>query len=146
MKSPRDSIVDRGRAPNASEDAIQTLCFLLLGDMARERDDQRLRWIAAVPNGGQREAVSAGIMVATGTRSGIWDIMIPFPSGKYPFGFIEMKRPQVRKHKDGGLSPNQVEFGKHLVAVNAWYAICYSADEFIQAIETYLKGESYYGQ
>lgn len=143
MKSPRDSIVERGSAPNASEDAIQALVFLTLGDMAREVDS-RLRWAHAIPNGGDRDKVSAGVMIATGTRSGVFDVCLPFPSGKWPFAAIEIKRPQVRNHKNGGLGDNQVLYAKHLQLVGAWWAVTYGAQETIDAIKLYLEGKPFY--
>lgn len=141
MKSPRESIIAKGSAPNASESAIQTLFFLMLNDLANERNDARLRFIHAVPNGGTRDRISAAVMVGEGVRAGVWDVCIPFPSGRFPFGYIEFKRPQVSGHKHGGLTDSQVEFGRHLISVKAWYAVCYSAEDAINRVKAYLAGE-----
>jgi hypothetical protein len=106
--------------------------------------DPRIGWIHAIPNGGDRDKITAGVMVATGTRSGVWDICMPFPVAPFPFGYIEMKRPIHRNRKNQNLSDSQVNFGKHLISVGAFYAVCFTADEAIIAIRKFLKGEAYY--
>lgn len=140
----REKLEQRGTAPDASEDAIQSLVFLRVHDLCLELQDERIGFIHSVPNGGGRDKVSAALMVATGVKSGIWDITIPFPSGIYPFAAIEMKRPMYRTHKNGGLSDAQVAYGRHLFKIGAWCAVCYSADEAIAAIRKYLRGEPFY--
>jgi hypothetical protein len=139
---PIDDLIAKANLPNASEDAHQSAFFACL--VARARVDPRLKWVFAVPNGGTRDKISAGIMVATGTRAGVWDVCLPFPSGKYPFGFIEFKREKYRTTKDGGLSDGQVQFGKHLAGNGAWFAIVYSYTEALTALELYLQGKPYY--
>jgi hypothetical protein len=141
--SPLEDLIAKANLPDASEDAHQAAFFATL--VGRARQNEKLRWVFAVPNGGQRDRVSAGIMVATGTRKGVWDVCLPFPSGKYPFGFIEFKREKYRHQNNGGLSDFQVEFGRHLKENHAWFAVVYSYTEALTALDKYLEGRSFYG-
>lgn len=142
MAKPIDDFIAKADLPGASEDAHQAAFFAILTH--RARTDPRLHWVFAVPNGGTRDKVSAGIMVATGARRGVWDICIPFPSGQWPLGFIEFKRDVHRTEKNGGLSDKQVEFGKHLLDVKAWNAVVYNYREGLDALDKYLSGKSFY--
>jgi len=142
MPTPLERLIERANDPNASEDTHQSCFFAHLPRLARE--DERLNWVFAVPNGGQRDQVSAGVMVSTGTRAGVWDIMIPFPVAPWPFGMIEMKKPTYKGKKGMGLRSEQIRFGKHLISVGAWYAICYSYQEALTALDFYRNGKAWF--
>lgn len=141
MGKPIDDFIAKADLPGASEDAHQSAFMAVLTH--RARTDPRLHWIFAVPNGGTRDKISAGVMVATGTKRGVWDVCIPFPSGPYPFGFIEFKKETHRHDEKGGLSEKQVEFGKHLLDVRAWTAVVYTYREGLAALDKFLRGERY---
>lgn len=119
---------------NATEHAIQSAAFLAF----RAIDDHRVRWVHAIPNGGDRNAVVAGMMIKEGVKRGIWDISFPFWSGKHPFGYVEMKRPKYRNEPNGGLTTEQSEFRAHLIQQNAFFRVCYSWQEALQALKDYL--------
>lgn len=142
MPTPLERLIERANDPKASEDTHQSCFFAHLPRLAQQ--DPRLTWVHAIPNGGQRDAIEGGKMVATGSRSGVWDISLPFPVAPWPFGYIEMKKPTERRKKNGGLSDQQIRFGKHLISVGAWWGICYSYQEALDALQCYLRGEPWY--
>lgn len=115
-----------------SEHSQQVLLFDVL--RLNERKHPELKFVFAVPNGGQRSKAVAGKLRAEGVKRGVFDIFVPIPRF-YPdrFGlFIEMK---YGKNK---LTDEQKEFGEHLRLNGYARAVCYSADEAIKEIERYL--------
>ena len=117
---------------------------------AKERYGQsqavlELRWVHAIPNGGDRDGIVAANMVAEGARSGVWDIHVPIPIGSiegetFPGMYIEMKKPGRQKEKFGGLSNAQINFGKHLKKLGYAYFVAYSWTEARDALYYYMKG------
>lgn len=101
----------------------------------------------AIPNGGKRSKVEAGIMKGEGVVSGVADLMLTVAKKKadrigtanYAFKiishglFIEMK---VGKGKQ---SPAQVGFEQAVKAQGYQYSVCRTLEEFMNVINTYLK-------
>ena len=112
-----------------TEDGIQAAYFCAL---TWHKDDDRVRWIHSVPNGGDRDRITANVMKATGVKSGVWDVHIPFPnhpnfrSTFFRCAWIEFKTPKRRMHSNGGLSDNQVLFGQLQHDTGACVRIMYS--------------------
>ena len=52
--------------------------------------------------------------------------------------WIEMKKPNQRKRKDGGLSKSQVQEHKKLRAVGVTVNVCYTKDEAIAILRRYM--------
>lgn len=123
-------------ARSGTEDAHQMALFQWAA-MNRQQHPC-LEWLHAIPNGGQRNARTGAKMKATGTRSGVWDVFLPFPRSHYHGLYIEMKKPGLQNHKNGGLSDKQVEFGQFAQQCGYWVAVCYSWEEAVQVIEGYL--------
>ena len=133
-------------AKAGDEDGIQAAYMLAV---KRAVDSGQLpphaRWIFAIPNGGQRDRVSANIMRVTGTKSGVWDVCIPFPShdGKHCLAFIEFKRLKHQSTKNGGLSDNQLEFGTAMHnQTNARLLVAYGWQQALAFTQAYLTGPS----
>lgn len=97
-----------------------------------------LKWLHAIPNGGERNAIVAGNMKAEGVRAGVYDIFLPVPCGRYAGLYIEMKKPGREREKNGGLSDKQIEFRDFAIAHA--YATCvhYSWETAAEAIRSYL--------
>ncbi len=98
-----------------------------------------LEWLHAIPNGGERNPIVAGNLKAEGVRSGVWDVSLPCPCGRYAGLYIEMKKPGRQKEKDGGLSDKQVEFGQWVRLHHHMTVVCYTWIEARNAIEEYLR-------
>lgn len=93
---------------------------------AHEWRDQlpQLKWLHAIKNQGHGDRVRGNQSAAEGVKAGVSDIFLPFPmdckegSGIYTGNgyatycglYIEMKRPERRNHKDGGMSKEQLDF------------------------------------
>jgi hypothetical protein len=111
--------------------------------MSIEHDEQVrfIRWciakkidvVFAVPNGGYRGKREAGRLKAEGVKAGIPDIVVPIPRGGYGSLFIEMKRP------GGRISPAQKAMMSKLAAVGNRCVVCYSHQEAIGALCSYLE-------
>jgi len=99
----------------------------------------------AIPNGGQRNAITAKILKAEGTLAGVADLFLAkteiqkldgVGSGyniRYFGLFIEMKTDKGRQ------APSQIEFQKAVEGKGYKYIICRSFDEFKAEIDNYLK-------
>jgi hypothetical protein len=77
--------------------------------------------IFAVPNGGNRNAITGAILKAEGVRSVVPDLII-MSAGVILF--VEMKQPK------GTQNPNQKDFQKIVEGMGFKYFICKSFDEF----------------
>jgi hypothetical protein len=90
------------------------------------------RLLFAIPNGGKRNKITAVKLKAEGVRAGVADLFLAVTNEQYAGLFIEMK---VGKNKR---TPAQAEF-KEMVRMRGYACVvCYSLDEFINAINHYL--------
>lgn len=93
----------------------------------------QLTMMFAIPNGGQRNIVTATKLKAEGVKSGVPDILLAYPSIGCHGLFIEMKSPK------GKVSDNQREWLSALSANEYLTAVCYSFDEAKKVICEYLE-------
>ena len=107
-----------------------------------------LEWIHAIHNQGHGDAVRGAHAKAEGVRSGVADIFLPWPV--YPNAsqitcglYIELKTPDKKPKVNGkgGLSDEQISFGKYANSVGYCWKVCYGWREAADMIEKYLKGE-----
>lgn len=104
-----------------------------------------LEWLHHIPNGGSRgdtersRKIEGGKMKAQGVKKGVLDVMLPVRRGVFGGLYIEMKKPDVRGNKNGGLSDEQIKFGNFAIAQGFKCELCYTWIEAAQAIENYLK-------
>jgi len=126
-------------AKAGSETAHQTA---LMAQAALHRKQYpQLKWLHAIPNANSHR------MVGEGVRGGIPDVFLPLPiqtewAKMYAGLYIEMKVESRRKHKNGGLSDEQVECIAYLREVGYYVAVCYSWIEAWKVIEDYLNGRT----
>ena len=87
----------------------------------------------SVPNGGYRRPFEAKLLVAEGSRSGVPDLILLVPRGKFHGFLIEMKT------KAGVVSKEQAQFLAD--AADLGYAVCVarSTEEAIESITNYLR-------
>ena len=111
------------------ESHIQQACVKWFG--LQHRDLEGL--LFAVPNGGRRGKVEAGIMKAEGVYAGVADLLLLVPSGDFHGLAIEMKKPSGRQ------SESQKEWEKKVAAQGYAYVVCRGVDEFIDLVGNYLK-------
>ena len=91
-----------------------------------------LKWVYAIPNGGERNAAVAGRLRAEGVKSGVSDICLPFSRQGYHGFYIEMKKP------GGKESNNQKEFGAFVTEQGYLYKCCTNWEEARDAIRWYV--------
>lgn len=95
--------------------------------------------IFAIPNGGQRNKITAMKLKAEGVKAGIPDLFLPVPVlnhsalNNHCGLFIEMK---FGKNKP---TAKQKEWLEKLREAGYFVAVCYSAEEAIAAIKDYLR-------
>ena len=124
-------------ATAGTEDALQAAYFCSLQDYLISIPETR--WIHAVPNGGDRGSSFAGMkMKATGVKRGVHDIFIPVARLTFHGCYLEFKVPKKRGHKDGGMSPEQVEFATFILAQGYTYVVVYGWEEALRISLKYL--------
>jgi len=94
-----------------------------------------LKWLHAIPNGGNRNAQEAARMKGQGVTPGIHDIFLPLSRRGYHGLYIEMKR----NPKQGRAVPTkeQIEFRDYVLKEGYDCKICYGAGEAIDKIKEY---------
>lgn len=93
-----------------------------------------LKWMYAIPNGGERNGAVAGRLKAEGVKSGVSDICLPVRRDCSRFSglYIEMKKP------GGKESENQKEFGAFVKSQNYDYQCCDHWEKARNAIIAYM--------
>lgn len=94
-----------------------------------------LRWMFAVPNGGQRAMLTAIKLKAEGVKAGVPDIFLPCPVGGYAGLWIEMKAGSNKP------TAEQRQWLDALREMGYCTAVCWGADEAIRTVESYLRRE-----
>lgn len=111
-------------------------------------DRSELALMFAIPNGGERNPAVASKLKAEGVKSGVPDIFLPV-KGRYLqvtgqteqvfHGlFIEMKKPEYRTRKNGGLSDPQLMFFPLLFDQGFQVVVCYTWQEAVKAVCSYM--------
>ena len=92
-----------------------------------------LKWLFHIPNGGKRNPREAGRLKAMGVKSGVSDLFLPVPMGKYHGLWIEMKR------QDGGhTSADQKKWIEDMRKNGYKAEVCRGWQEAARVIEQYL--------
>lgn len=86
----------------------------------------------SIPNGGQRNAITAAKMKAEGVVAGVADLELSIPNATHHALFIEMKTEKGRQ------SEKQREWEKVATRFGYRYEIVRSYEAFVQLIEEYL--------
>ena len=89
--------------------------------------------IYAIPNGGQRSAITAMYLKREGVVSGCPDLHIPIPSNGFASLYIEMKT------EKGHLSQNQITMCEKLRTFGNKVVVCRSLEQFIQEADNYFR-------
>lgn len=108
----------------------------------------QLKWLYAVPNGFYSTSGQKAKMKAEGLRDGVPDVFLPVPKLSATVNikeilwcglYIEMKREKYRNAKDGGCSPEQLEWREHLLYSGYSWCVAYNWEEARNYILEYLK-------
>jgi hypothetical protein len=98
-----------------------------------EKQDGRLSLLFAVPNGGQRNIVTAVKLKREGVKPGVPDIMFPLVTEWGNGLAIEFKKP-----KTGRVSEDQIGYIELLKEQKWLVKVCSDADSAVQAVKNYL--------
>lgn len=91
----------------------------------------------AVPNGGNRDAVTGSRLKAEGVVAGVCDLILLVKRGRYGAMLIEMKKP------GGYLSRSQKDWYNAVCADGDYcYVVCKSVEDFAFAVKKYLGDEN----
>lgn len=144
-KPPAKKITPEDLAKSGSEDGNQAALFCWAA--ANIVQYPQLKYLFAIPNGGSRHIAEATKMVATGLRKGVPDIFLPSEgftltqNNRYFGCFIEMKTEKRRKHKNGGLEDDQIEWIEALQKAGYCCKVCYNWIEARDTLIAYLEGK-----
>ena len=116
--------------PAPSEHDEQVALFRWAGYVAAEYP--QLRWMFAIPNGGQRHIAVAARLKAEGVKAGVLDIFSPCPRPGYAGCWVEMKAAK------GRLTPEQREWMAHLQGVGYMTTVAHSWTDAASFILLYL--------
>jgi|SRR5215472_2122013 len=113
-----------------SHQAALLSCCPLLTEVAPE-----LTWLFAIPNGGDRNLVTAGNLKAEGVKPGVADLLLPVARRGWHGFFVEMKKPG-HKHQQ---SAKQKEFEQFVQSQGYLYAVFDHWAEALRALLWYLE-------
>lgn len=95
----------------------------------------------AVPNGGRRDAATAGKLKAEGVVAGVSDLVLLKPNREFGALLIEMKR------KGGRQSESQKQWEKIITADGEYkYVKCFGFDDFKREVDNYLLNTLHHGK
>ena len=107
----------------------------------RSREDFIRPLLFAIPNGaylgGNRPAVMSKLK-KEGFRNGAADVLYLQSRGEYGYLALEFKTIERKRSRDGGLSPDQAEFLRSVSLGGGLAAVCYGAEEAIEAFSQYM--------
>lgn len=119
-------------ASSGSESGYQKalFCFFALPENQKRYPD--VKYMFAIPNGGQRTPIAGAKLKAEGVKPGVPDILLPLRRKDdwwYSGLFIEMKKPTYKTRKDGGISVEQREYIAFLSLQGFKCVVCYTWKE-----------------
>ena len=88
----------------------------------------------AIPNGGNRDAVTGAMLKAEGVRAGVPDLFLAVPRNEFGGMFIEMKKP-----KGGRVSRSQTDMLAALSSSGYKTSVCHGCEEAMTCIDEYLR-------
>lgn len=124
-------------AASGTEHAHQVALFMWASQNARHWP--ALRMLAAIPNGGKRDAITAARLKAEGVKAGFPDIILPVARHNCHGLFIELKRPKAEGLTKGRKSANQGEWIEALRSEGYGACVCFGWLEAKIVLEEYLK-------
>lgn len=90
----------------------------------------------AVPNGGARNKIEAGILKAEGVTPGVSDLILLLGRDGYNALCIEMKTTDRRSKQND----NQAEWQAAVEEHGSKYVVCRTVDSFMAEVTAYMRG------
>lgn len=123
-------------AKSNTEHGHQSALFCAIAPLIRQYPC--LRWLHAIPNGGDRDRVTASNLKAEGVKAGVHDVCLPVARGGYFGLYLEMKKPGRETEKNGGMSDDQVAFQSHLRSEGYATFTCYDWQAAFRIVVGYV--------
>lgn len=94
-----------------------------------------LKWLHAIPNGGNRDPREAARLKRQGVKPGVSDVCLPLARRGYHGLYIEMKR--SKRHGPAYPTREQCSFIDAAIAEGYLAKVCYGAEQAITLIRWY---------
>ena len=120
-----------GKIPQASESEHQIALFEWAGYHLRKYPELNLLYY--IPNGGHRYITTARRLKAEGVKSGVPDVCLPIPRGRYHGLYIELKAGKNKTTK------NQDFWLEALDGYGYYTAVCHGWEAATKVIVDYLE-------
>lgn len=125
-------------ARSGTEHGEQSALFCWAANNRRKYSD--LRWMYAIPNGGDRKVSVAAALKVEGVKAGVADVCLPVPRHANGYMaeaglYIEMKR------VDGvpsNVSDNQLDFGAFVTLKGFHWYVAFGWVQAVHLVECYL--------
>lgn len=108
-------------------------CALLSACAQLAEVNPQLKWLFAIPNGGDRDMRTAGNLKAEGVKAGVADLCLPCARRGWHGFFIEMKKPT-----GGSQSSKQLEFEGFVTQEGYLYAVFHNWIDALNGLLWYL--------
>lgn len=115
-----------------TEDAEQKWVFEWSQQPSIREQYPELGMLYHIPNE-RTDKIQAAILKKMGVKTGVPDLHLPIPSGRYHSLYIEMKA------KDGKPDGDQLWWAEHLKANGNAHAFCYGWEQAVEVLKWYLK-------
>lgn len=146
VRKPGKKITAEQYALTLTEHAQQVAVFIWASEPDTLAAMPEIKWLHAIPNGGERHIAVATRMVAEGAKSGVYDIFWPCPrywrgsnTIRYCGLYVEMKKPANGTKRAGRLSNEQEQFKVFAEAQGYFTAEAWTLAEAQHIIMTYYK-------
>lgn len=135
--------VKRERTKRDELEAAHGRALVRWADLMSKGDRPELAFLLHIPNGGARSAMTGAELKRQGVRRGVWDYLLPVERrlvGATPYAglWMEFKRPSERRAVRGGLSPQQLAFGRFVHGHGFATVVAYEWTEARDALLAYL--------
>lgn len=127
----------RRRASRSAQvpEHVEAVNFMRAVRLAERTTQPELRWLFAVPNGGDRNVIVAAKMKAEGQRPGVPDYVFPVKRGPHPGLVIELKS------MTGSASREQKAWIEHFRSQGWRVEVCRGWACAWDVVQDYLKGD-----
>lgn len=113
-------------------------CFLFQWAHMRRRAHPVLRFLHAIPNGGERNGFVAAKLKDEGVKPGVPDLDLPVGRWNHIGLRIELKALDRKTEKQGGCSDSQLDWLEFLAGEGHATAVCYGWRQAADLIDAYL--------
>ncbi len=100
---------------------------------AQQSGIPELKWMFAIPNGGQRTTITGAKLKAEGVKSGVPDIFLPIGRNGFKGLWVELKKPKI-----GIVSEEQNKWLAFLTEEGYATRVCFGWEEARNALLDYL--------